>query len=230
MQYIQEDGIKCFVKDSCKEGCFYVVGGMDVFVVVLVLVIGEGYVIVVIVVEVLGYVIVVVFDFGNLQVVVEVLYVKFLDKFVVIVGDDDCQVQIIQGVNFGRMKVQEVVKVVGGKVIFLIFVLGENVYLKELLLIILENYCNYLYVEKCFVDVVVGKVQLSEVDMVKFKELLLNDGQFVVLLNMKKYIDFNDLFECSSLGKDGVECQVRSVVGKVFFDEGQWQKVQQFKQ
>ncbi|HIH8968782.1 MULTISPECIES: toprim domain-containing protein [Enterobacteriaceae] len=230
MQYIQEDGTKRFAKDSRKEGCFHVVGGMDALAAAPALVIGEGYATAATVAEALGHATVAAFDSGNLQAVAEALHAKFPDKPVVIAGDDDRQVQITQGVNPGRTKAQEAAKAVGGKAIFPIFAPGENAYPKELPPITPENYRNHLHAEKRLADAAAGKVQLSEADTAKLKESLLNDGQLAALSNMKKHTDFNDLSERSSLGKDGVERQVRSAVGKVLLDEGQRQKVQQLKQ
>ncbi|SWR95554.1 DNA primase [Klebsiella pneumoniae] len=194
------------------------------------LVIGEGYATAATVAEALGHATVAAFDSGNLQAVAEALHAKFPDKPVVIAGDDDRQVQITQGVNPGRTKAQEAAKAVGGKAIFPIFAPGENAYPKELPPITPENYRNHLHAEKRLADAAAGKVQLSEADTAKLKESLLNDGQLAALSNMKKHTDFNDLSERSSLGKDGVERQVRSAVGKVLLDEGQRQKVQQLKQ
>ncbi|HDV3697354.1 TPA: DUF1738 domain-containing protein [Escherichia coli] len=230
MQYIQEDGTKRFAKDSRKEGCFHVVGGMDALAAAPALVIGEGYATAATLAEALGHATVAAFDSGNLQAVAEALHAKFPDKPVVIAGDDDRQVQITQGVNPGRTKAQEAAKAVGGKAIFPIFAPGENAYPKELPPITPESYRNHLHAEKRLADAAAGKVQLSEADTAKFKESLLSDDQLAALANMKKHTDFNDLAERSSLGKDGVERQVRSAVGKVLLDEGQRQKVQQLKQ
>ncbi|HCT8266354.1 zincin-like metallopeptidase domain-containing protein [Escherichia coli] len=230
MQYIQEDGTKRFAKDSRKEGCFHVVGGMDALAAASALVIGEGYATAATVAEALGHATVAAFDSGNLQAVAEALHAKFPDKPVVIAGDDDRQVQITQGVNPGRTKAQEAAKAVGGKAIFPIFAPGENAYPKELPPITPESYRNHLHAEKRLADAAAGKVQLSEADTAKLKESLLSDDQLAALSNMKKHTDFNDLSERSSLGKDGVERQVRSAVGKVLLDEGQRQKVQQLKQ
>ncbi len=230
MQYIQEDGTKRFAKDSRKEGCFHVVGGMDALAAAPALVIGEGYATAATVAEALGHATVAAFDSGNLQAVAEALHAKFPDKPVVIAGDDDRQVQITQGVNPGRTKAQEAAKAVGGKAIFPIFAPGENAYPKELPPITPESYRNHLHAEKRLADAAAGKVQLSEADTAKLKESLLSDDQLAALSNMKKHTDFNDLSERSSLGKDGVERQVRSAVGKVLLDEGQRQKVQQLKQ
>ncbi|EMK0110348.1 toprim domain-containing protein [Escherichia coli] len=230
MQYIQEDGTKRFAKDSRKEGCFHVVGGMDALAAAPALVIGEGYATAATVAEALGHATVAAFDSGNLQAVAEALHAKFPDKPVVIAGDDDRQVQITQGVNPGRTKAQEAAKAVGGKAIFPIFAPGETAYPKELPPITPESYRNHLHAEKRLADAAAGKVQLSEADTAKLKESLLSDDQLAALSNMKKHTDFNDLSERSSLGKDGVERQVRSAVGKVLLDEGQRQKVQQLKQ
>jgi putative DNA primase/helicase len=126
MQYIQEDGTKRFAKDSRKEGCFHVVGGMDALAKAPALVIGEGYATAGSLSQSLGFATVAAFDSGNLPLVAKVLHEKFPDKLVIIAGDDDKHLEATQGVNPGRAKAEEAAKAVGGKVLFPIFAPGEQ--------------------------------------------------------------------------------------------------------
>jgi putative DNA primase/helicase len=126
MQYIQEDGTKRFAKDSRKEGCFHVVGGMDALAKAPALVIGEGYATAGSLSQSLGFATVAAFDSGNLPLVAKVLHEKFPDKLVIIAGDDDKHLEATQGVNPGRAKAEEAAKAVGGKALFPIFAPGEQ--------------------------------------------------------------------------------------------------------
>ncbi|ECZ2944983.1 DUF1738 domain-containing protein [Salmonella enterica] len=218
MQYIQEDGTKRFAKDSRKEGCFHPVGGMDALAAAPALVIAEGYATAATVAEALGHATVAAFDSGNLPAVAQALHAKFPDKPVVIAGDDDRAVQLTQGTNPGRTKAQEAAKAVGGKAIFPIFAPGENTYPAELPPIKPEVWREHERV----------KTLPDATD--EQKRALLSDEQVAALDRMKRHTDFNDVSTKSTLGKEGVERQVRSAVGKVLIDEGQRQKVQQLRQ
>ena len=126
MQYIQEDGTKRFAKDSRKEGCFHVVGGLETLAKAPVLVIGEGYATAGSLSQSLGFATVAAFDSGNLVHVVKALHAKFPDKPIVIAGDDDKHLEATQGVNPGRSKAEEAAKAIGGKVLLPIFAPGEQ--------------------------------------------------------------------------------------------------------
>lgn len=126
MQYIQEDGTKRFAKDSRKEGCFHVIGGMDALAQAPALVIGEGYATAGSLSQSLGFATVAAFDSGNLPHVAKALHEKFPDKPIVIAGDDDKHLEATQGVNPGRSKAEEAAKAVGGKVLLPIFAPGEQ--------------------------------------------------------------------------------------------------------
>jgi len=126
MQYIKEDGIKRFAKDSRKEGCFHVIGGMAVLTKAPALVISEGYATAASLSQALGFATVAAFDSGNLPLVAKALHEKFPDKPVVIAGDDDEHLEATQGVNPGRSKAEEAAKAVGGKVLLPIFAPGEQ--------------------------------------------------------------------------------------------------------
>ena len=126
MQYIGEDGIKRFSKDSRKEGCFHAIGGMDELAKAPVIVIAEGYATAGSLSEALGFSTVAAFDSENLPPVAEALHAKFPDKPIVIAGDNDVHLERSHGVNPGRTKAREAAKAVGGKAMFPIFAPGEQ--------------------------------------------------------------------------------------------------------
>lgn len=192
MQYIQENGTKRFAKDSRKEGCFHVVGGMDELAKAPALVIGEGYATAAQLKQTLGYATVSAFDSGNLAMVAQALHQKFPDKPVVIAGDDDRHLEMVQGVNPGRSKAEEAAKLVGGKALLPIFAPGENSY----------------------------PADLDPVTPAKYREhqktgSALSDEQLAALARMKQFTDFNDLATKSALGQEGIDRQVRSLVDDV---------------
>jgi putative DNA primase/helicase len=192
MQYIQEDGTKRFAKDSHKEGCFHVVGGMEALTKAPALVIGEGYATASSLSQSLGYATVAAFDSGNLPHVAKALHAKFPDKPIIIAGDDDKHLEATQGVNPGRSKAEEAAKAVGGAKLFPIFAPGENSYPAE----------------------------LDPVTPEKFREhqrtgSALSDAQLAALDQMKGKTDFNDLANKSVLGKEGIQRQVNSFVDSV---------------
>ena len=192
MQYIQEDGTKRFAKDSRKEGCFHVVGGMDALAQAPALVIGEGYATAGSLSQSLGFATVAAFDSGNLPAVAKALHEKFPDKPVIIAGDDDRHLELTQGVNPGKAKAQEAAKITGGKAMLPIFAPGENSY----------------------------PAGLPPVTPDKFREhqrtgTTLSDQQLAALDHMKGKTDFNDLANKSVLGKEGIDRQVRAAVHDV---------------
>lgn len=192
MQYIQEDGTKRFAKDSRKEGCFHVVGGMDALTKAPALVIGEGYATASSLSESLGFATVAAFDSGNLPQVAKALHEKFPDKPVIIAGDDDRHLEVTQGVNPGKSKAQEAAKITGGKVLLPIFAPGENSYPADLVPVTPEKYREHQRTGNT-----------------------LDDKQLAALDRMKGKTDFNDLATKSQLGKDGINRQVRFVVDSV---------------
>jgi putative DNA primase/helicase len=107
MQYIREDGSKRFAKNSRKEVCFHVIGGLDALAKAPVLVIGEGYATAGSLSQTLGFATVAAFDSGNLVPVAKALHEKYPDKPIVIAGDDDKHLEATQGVNPGRSKAEE---------------------------------------------------------------------------------------------------------------------------
>ncbi|MBK7676632.1 MAG: hypothetical protein IPJ27_18730 [Candidatus Accumulibacter sp.] len=99
MQYIREDGTKRFAKDSRKEVCFHVVGGLDALAKAPVLVIGESYATAGSLSQTLGFAMVAAFDSGKLVPVAKALHEKYPDKPIVIAGEDDKHLETTQGVN-----------------------------------------------------------------------------------------------------------------------------------
>lgn len=189
MQYIQEDGTKRFAKDSKKEGCFHVVGGMDELTKAPALVICEGYATAATLQQSLGYATVSAFDSGNLAFVAQALHKKFPDKPVVIAGDDDRHLEAVQGINPGRTKAADAAKLVGGKLILPIFAPGESSYPAELAPVTPAMYRQH------------QKTQDS-----------LSDGQLAALGRMKQFTDFNDLATKSVLGLEGLNRQVSPAI------------------
>ncbi len=214
-QYIQANGTKRFAKDSRKEGCFHAVGGTEAVAAAPALVIGEGYATASTLAEVLGYGTVAAFDAGNLKAVAVDLHDKYPDKPVIVVGDDDRQLVLTQGINSGKEKAQEAAKAVGGQAIFPVFAPGENEYPKELEPVTPQSYRKHALAAKALADAEKDpeRVKLTEEDRNKLQGDLLSEAQLEALAKMKRHTDINDLANNSVLGRDGVERQVRAAVG-----------------
>ena len=191
-QYIKDDGTKRFAKDSKKEGCFHVVGGMAELKKAPAIVIGEGYATAATLKQSLGFATVSAFDSGNLAAVAQAMHKKFPDKPIVIAGDDDRHLEITQGVNPGRAKAEEAAKLVGGKAMFPIFAPGENGYPADLAPVLPGQYSKHLST---------GTGLAGE--------------QLAALAKMKQFTDFNDLANKSSLGNEAIDRQVRTMVQSV---------------
>lgn len=187
MQYISEDGTKRFAKDSKKEGCFHVVGGMDDLAKAPAIVVGEGYATATTASESLGFATVAAFDSGNLLKVVKDLHEKFPDKPVIVIGDDDRHLLMTQGVNVGKEKASAAANEVGGKAIFPVFTPKEQSY----------------------------PTGLAPVTPEKYRKNEISTEQREALSNIKKFTDFNDLSTKSELGKEGVHRQLNTAVNKV---------------
>ncbi|HGS4477201.1 TPA: zincin-like metallopeptidase domain-containing protein [Vibrio cholerae] len=208
MQYIQEDGTKRFAKNSRKEGCFHIVGGdMKSLEAAPALVLQEGYATAATNAEALGFATVAAFDSGNLPNVAKALHDKFPDKPVVVLGDDDRHQELTQGTNPGKTKAQEAAKVVGGKAAFPVFSPGEAEYPAGVAPITPQSYREHLRASKALETA-------PEERKADLQKALLSKEQLAALDHMKKHTDFNDLATKSSLGREGVERQVRATVGK----------------
>ncbi len=192
-QYIKEDGTKRFAKNSKKDGCFHVVGGIDGLAKAPAIVISEGYATAAQLKQSLGFATVSAFDSGNLVSVAQALHRKFPDKPVVIAGDDDRHLAMTQGVNPGRSKAEKAANLVGGKLMMPTFAPGENSYPADLDPVTPQQYREH----QC-----TGGVLTVE--------------QLGALARMKQFTDFNDLASKSVLGSEGLDRQVRSLVESVF--------------
>jgi putative DNA primase/helicase len=192
MQYIQEDGTKRFAKDSRKEGCFHVVGGIEGLAKSPVLVIAEGYATAAQLKQSLGFPTVCAFDSGNLPIVAQALHQKFPKKPVMIAGDDDRHLELTQGCNPGRTKAEEAAKLVGGTALFPIFAPNENRYPADLEGITPASYREHQKTGST-----------------------LSDQQLTALNHMRQFTDFNDLAHNSAIGARGLAHQVCSAADDI---------------
>jgi antirestriction protein ArdC/phage/plasmid primase-like uncharacterized protein len=191
MQTIQPDGTKRFAKDSRKEGCFHVLGGMPALVQAPALVISEGYATAASVSQALKFATVAAFDAGNLLHVAKSLQQKFPDKPVIIAGDDDRHLELTHGKNPGKTKAQEAAAATGGHLLLPIFAPGEGRYLAGLAPVTPETYRAH---------------QRTGAGLSK--------TQLAALEQMRRHTDFNDLATRSVLGKDAIGRQVQAFVSE----------------
>lgn len=192
IQTIGADGTKRFAKDSRKEGCFHVVGGMPALAQAPALVISEGCATASSLSQALGFATVAAFDAGNLVHAAKALQQRFPDKPVVIAGDDDRHLELTHGTNPGRMKAQEAATVTSGHLLLPIFAPGEGSYLVGLAPVTPDKYRAHH----------------------RFGSGL-NKTQLAALEQMKQHTDFNDLATRSRSGKDAIGRQVRAFVNDV---------------
>lgn len=203
MQYIGEEGAKRFAKDSRKEGCFHVVGGMDALKRAPVIVISEGYATAATLAETVKHAVVAAFDSSNLQPVARAMRELFPDKPILIAGDDDRAVQMTHGFNPGREKAEAAAAAVGGKAMLPIFAPGENSYPANLPPVTPATYRAHSYAEQAL-----EQGGLSPAEEVRARADLLKPEQLEALARMKQHTDFNDLAQRSSLGRDALRRQV----------------------
>ncbi|MES9900605.1 MAG: hypothetical protein ABW148_16505, partial [Sedimenticola sp.] len=189
----------------------------------------EGYATATTNAEALGFATVAAFDSGNLLNVAKDLHEKFPDKPVVVFGDDDRHLQLTQGTNPGKIKAQEAAKAVGGHANFPVFAPGENEYPKELEPVTPQVYRKHTLAAKALADTEKDPegAKLTTEDRSKLQGDLLSEAQQTALSRMKRHTDFNDLDNNSTLGRDGVERQVRAAVGLAIEKTEQKRAVQQ---
>lgn len=132
-----------------------------------------------------AYATVAAFDSGNLPHVAKQMREQFPDKPILIAGDNDLHQELIDGKNPGRTKAQEAAKAVEGKAIFPIFAPGEQAY----------------------------PASVERIDQEKARAGNLTPEQQEAINQMKRFTDFNDLATKSSLGREGLDRQVRAEVG-----------------
>jgi putative DNA primase/helicase len=204
VQYINEDGTKRFAKDSKKEGCFHVVGGLDKLADAPAIVIGEGYATADSTAKVLGFSTVAAFDSGNLLEVGKTLAAKYPDKPIIFVGDDDRHLKLTQGVNIGREKAEAAAEALGGKAVFPIFSPGEQSYPESVPQITPELYKKHLATVEKGMGIDSGTV--------------LDKSQLSALSKIKGFTDFNDLANKSELGPEAIKRQIKPIVEKAIME------------
>lgn len=127
VQYISEDGTKRFAKDSKKEGCFHVLGGLEKLVDAPVIIIAEGYATAATIKEAIELPAVVsAFDSGNLKAVAKALHEKYPQKPIIIAADDDKHLELSQGVNPGKEKAREAADAADGFLVLPTFAPNEQ--------------------------------------------------------------------------------------------------------
>lgn len=211
MQYIGDNGIKRFARDSKKEGCFHVVGGMEALKAAPVIVVGEGYATAATVAGTLKHATVAAFDSGNLEPVARAMRELFPDKPILVAGDDDRAVLLTQGFNPGREKAEAAAKAVGGKAIFPIFAPDEADYPANLPPVTPASYRVHSAAEQRL-----ERGGLSPAEELRARAELLKPEQLQALAKMKEHTDFNDLAQRSSLGRDGLRRQVVTEAHQAF--------------
>jgi len=192
MQTIYEDGTKRFARDSRKEGCFHVIGGLQGLMQAPALVISEGYATAASVSQALGFATIAAFDAGNLVPVAKALQTKFPGKPVIIAGDDDRHLALTHGENHGRAKAQEAAAATGGHLLLPVFAPGEGSYPADLSPVTPEAYRTHLRTGSA-----------------------LTEAQLAALEQMKWHTDFNDLATRSALGRDAIGRQTRAFFSNV---------------
>lgn len=127
VQYIAEDGTKRFAKDSRKEGCFHVLGGLERLADSPVIVIAEGYATAATIKEATDLPAVVsAFDAGNLKSVAKAIHEKYPHTPIVLAGDDDRHLEQSKGINPGKEKAGEAADAVNGFIVIPTFAPGEQ--------------------------------------------------------------------------------------------------------
>jgi putative DNA primase/helicase len=120
IQYIKEDGIKRFAKNSRKHGCFHVIGALNAasalqkIAVSPVVVIAEGYATAATLAKHAKVPVLAAYDSGNLLSVAAAVHERWPDKGIVVAGDDDHGVES----NPGRQKALAAAEAVAGVAIF----------------------------------------------------------------------------------------------------------------
>jgi putative DNA primase/helicase len=127
VQYIADDGTKRFAKNSRKEGCFHVLGGLDKLADAPVIVIAEGYATAATIKEATELPAVVsAFDSGNLKSVTKALHEKYPHIPMMIAADDDKHLELTKDINPGKEKAMEAAKAVSGLIILPTFAPNEQ--------------------------------------------------------------------------------------------------------
>lgn len=212
MQFIQADGTKRFAKDSRKEGCFHIVGGtMSSLQAAPRIVIGEGYATAAQLCLTMAHATVAAFDSGNLSHVAKALRERFPDKEILIAGDDDRALALTHGKNSGRESAEAAAALVGGRAVFPVFAPGEASYPAELPAVDPVAYKHHLVAKQILEDHESGKALITTEQEVEVRKGLLAEAQVQALREMKRFTDWNDLAQSSSLGADAIARQLGNV-------------------
>jgi phage/plasmid primase-like uncharacterized protein len=142
------------------------------------------------------------------------LHEKYPDKPIVIAGDDDRHLELVQGVNPGRSKALAAAKAVGGRAVFPVFAKGENTYPDDLPPITSQAFRDHEIAKRRLeaVEKEPEKMRLSEQETTDLKRVLLSDAQLNAYQKMKAHTDFNDLDVRSHLGREGLRRQAMAAV------------------
>lgn len=209
MQVVLDGDLKRFAKDSKKEGCFHIIGGVDLDKVPHIA-ITEGYATGATIKDLQQQGVVVAFDSGNLKPVAEGIRAKYPDKPIVIFGDDDQSLELTLGSNPGRVKAKEAASAVNGTAVFPVFAVGEAEYPANI-----ERVSPSLFKKHIAAQEELKSTSLSEDRRAELERDLLKEDQVAALQRMKRFTDFNDLAQDSSIGKDGLSRQVSAAIAKV---------------
>lgn len=127
IQYIGDDGVKNFAKDSRKEGCFHALGGIEKLADSPVIVIAEGYATAATIKEATDLPAVVsAFDAGNLKSVAKAIHEKYPHTPIMLAADDDKHLEQSKGINPGKEKAGEAADAVNGFIVIPTFAPGEQ--------------------------------------------------------------------------------------------------------
>ncbi len=126
VQYVNEEGVKRFAKNSRKEGCFHALGGLSAIALAPAIVISEGYTTAASISEALGFATISAFNAGNLEPVAKALKEKFPDKPIIIMGDNDKHLELTQKINPGKYYARKAAQAVDGLALFPVFAPGEQ--------------------------------------------------------------------------------------------------------
>ncbi|MCD8351864.1 MAG: ssDNA-binding domain-containing protein [Planctomycetaceae bacterium] len=118
MAYVQEDGTKRYAKNSEKEGCFHIVGGMDALRKAPAIVISEGFATAATISESIGQPAVAAMDAGNVMDVAKALREAYPDKPIIIAGDNDAKLEAEKGMNPGKSYALQAAEAVNGVAVF----------------------------------------------------------------------------------------------------------------
>ncbi|MDR2925502.1 MAG: DUF5710 domain-containing protein [Azoarcus sp.] len=206
IQYIAGDGTKRFAKNSRKEGCFHAIGGMEGLEKAAAIVIAEGYATGASIAAATRFPVVVAFDSGNLSAVAQALHEKHPDKPIVIAGDDDAHVALMNGKNPGRAAAEAAAEKVGGRAVFPVFAPDARSWPANVPVVTPDAYRSHLMATQALQSDGADKLQPEEID--RLGKALLSPQQLAALGRMKKFTDFNDLAQKDAYAPAAIRRQI----------------------